>query len=231
MDRAAKRRRPGRARARARLAAREVKAIVTRPRAQAKPLVEALERAGHRSGRVPADRDRAHLRRAGRRRGLRLADRHEPERRRRDRAARPQPAAHRRRRARHRRGAARARDRAGVRPARVVAGGLLREFPRPAGRVLFAAAEGARRRPIDGARRRLRSALPHAAAPAGAAGGRRRRPRLRLRGPRLRGYRRLGARGRRSGRRRRGSRARSGSRSRPRRRRTISTASSPRCAM
>jgi uroporphyrinogen-III synthase len=27
--------------------------------------------------------------------------------------------------------------------------GLLREFPRPAGRVLFAAAEGARRRPID----------------------------------------------------------------------------------
>jgi len=27
--------------------------------------------------------------------------------------------------------------------------GLLREFPRPAGRVLFAAAEGARRRPVD----------------------------------------------------------------------------------
>ena len=49
--------------------------------------------------------------------------------------------------------------------------GLLREFPRPAGRVLFAAAEGARRGPIDALGRRLRAALPHAAACAGAAGG------------------------------------------------------------
>ena len=42
--------------------------------------------------------------------------------------------------------------------------GLLREFPRPAGRVLFAAAEGARRGPIDALGRRLRAALPHAPA-------------------------------------------------------------------
>jgi uroporphyrinogen-III synthase len=34
-------------------------------------------------------------------------------------------------------------------PAESSQDGLLREFPRPAGRVLFAAAEGARRRPIE----------------------------------------------------------------------------------
>ncbi|HEU5363334.1 MAG TPA: uroporphyrinogen-III synthase [Gaiellaceae bacterium] len=34
-------------------------------------------------------------------------------------------------------------------PAESSQDGLIREFPRPAGRVLFAAAEGARRRPID----------------------------------------------------------------------------------
>jgi uroporphyrinogen-III synthase len=34
-------------------------------------------------------------------------------------------------------------------PAEASQDGLLREFPRPAGRVLFAAAEGARRKPID----------------------------------------------------------------------------------
>src|SRR6185503_14037021 len=44
LDRAAQRRRPRRARARA-PRVREVRVIVTRPRAQAKPLVEALERA------------------------------------------------------------------------------------------------------------------------------------------------------------------------------------------
>ena len=60
--------------------------------------------------------------------------------------------------------------------------GLLREFPRPAGRVLFAAAEGARRGPIDAARGRLRAALPHAAALPGAAGRGRRRSGLGLGG-------------------------------------------------
>ena len=40
---------------------------------------------------MPADRDRAHVGRAGRRGGIRLGDRHEPERRGRDRAARAQP--------------------------------------------------------------------------------------------------------------------------------------------
>src|SRR5471032_2492005 len=37
----------------------------------------------------------------------------------------------------------------GIEAAFVPQEGLLREFPRPTGRVLFAAAEGARRRPID----------------------------------------------------------------------------------
>ena len=50
-----------------------MKVIVTRPRAQARPLVAAARGARRRGRRVPADRDRAHLRRAGRRRGLRLA--------------------------------------------------------------------------------------------------------------------------------------------------------------
>jgi len=126
-----------------------VKAIVTRPRAQAKPLVDALERAGievvecplieiERTSDEPIDG-------AGydwlivtspngadeiARRGRNL----------------PQLAA-------VGPGTAETLRAHGLEPAFVPVessqDGLLREFPRPAGRVLFAAAEGARRRPID----------------------------------------------------------------------------------
>ena len=80
--------------------------------------------------------------------------------------------------------AARAWARAPVRSARLSQEGLLTEFPRPAGRVLFAAAENsgaARRRP----RRRLRAALRDAAPHARPARRRRRRPRIRLGGTRV----------------------------------------------
>jgi uroporphyrinogen-III synthase len=126
-----------------------VKAIVTRPRAQARPLVEALERAGvevvecpvieiERISDEPVDA-------AGydwlivtspngadelARRGRNLP-----------RIAAVGP------------GTAEALRGHGLEPAFVPRessqDGLLREFPRPAGRVLFAAAEGARRRPIE----------------------------------------------------------------------------------
>jgi uroporphyrinogen-III synthase len=126
-----------------------VKAIVTRPRAQARGLVEALERAGvdvvecplieiERISDEPVDA-------AGydwlivtspngadeiARRGRNLP-----------RIAAVGP------------GTAEALSAHGLEPAFVPAessqDGLLREFPRPAGRVLFAAAEGARRRPIE----------------------------------------------------------------------------------
>jgi len=126
-----------------------VRAIVTRPRAQARPLVEALERAGvevvecplieiERTSDAPIDG-------AGydwlvvtspngadeiARRGRNLP-----------RIAAVGP------------GTAEALRGHGLEPAFVPVessqDGLLREFPRPAGRVLFAAAEGARRGPID----------------------------------------------------------------------------------
>ena len=127
-----------------------MRAIVTRPRAQARPLVEALERIGaevvecplieiERTSDEPIDA-------AGydwlvvtspngadeiARRGRNLP-----------RVAAVGP------------GTAEALRAHGIEPAFVPAEssqeGLLREFPRPAGRVLFAAAEGARRRAIDG---------------------------------------------------------------------------------
>jgi uroporphyrinogen-III synthase len=126
-----------------------MRAIVTRPRAQARPLVEALERAGvevvecplieiERTSDEPVDA-------AGydwlvvtspngadeiARRGRNLP-----------RVAAVGP------------GTAEALRAHGIEPAFVPADssqdGLLREFPRPAGRVLFAAAEGARRRPVE----------------------------------------------------------------------------------
>ena len=126
-----------------------MRAIVTRPRAQARPLVEALERAGidvvecplieiERTSDEPVDA-------AGydwlvvtspngadeiARRGRNLP-----------RVAAVGP------------GTAEALRAHGIEPAFVPVessqDGLLREFPRPAGRVLFAAAEGARRGPID----------------------------------------------------------------------------------
>ena len=126
-----------------------MRAIVTRPRAQARPLVEALEAAGvevvecplieiERTSDEPVDA-------AGydwlvvtspngadeiARRGRNLP-----------RVAAVGP------------GTAEALRAHGIEPAFVPTessqDGLLREFPRPAGRVLFAAAEGARRRPIE----------------------------------------------------------------------------------
>jgi uroporphyrinogen-III synthase len=126
-----------------------VKAIVTRPRAQAKPLVEALERAGvevvecplieiERTSDEPVDgtgydwlvvtspNGADEIARRGRNLP-RIA------------AVGP--------------GTAEALRAHGLEPAFVPKefsqDGLLREFPRPAGRVLFAAAEGARRGPID----------------------------------------------------------------------------------
>ena len=99
---------------------------------------------------MPADRDRAVLR-PRRGRGLRLGDRDEPERRpwsscRARSGVLPKVAA-------VGPGTAETLREVGVEPAFVPRvssqDGLLAEFPRPAGRVLFAAAQGARRRPIE----------------------------------------------------------------------------------
>ena len=184
----------GRARRGARRGRRAVRVIVTRPRAQAGPLVARLEQLGaevvecplieiERTSDEPVDARR-----------LRLARRHEPERRRRDRAPRAQPAAGRGGRAGHRRGAARARHRAGVRAASSRRRTACCASSRgPPGRVLFAAAEGARRRPIDALDAdfvplyRTRLLTPDAAR------GRRRRARLRLGRARVRRGRRRGA--------------------------------------
>lgn len=126
-----------------------MKAIVTRPRAQATPLVDALERAGVEVVECPLiEIERTSdepINGAGydwlivtspngadeiARRGRNLP-----------RLAAVGP------------GTAEALRAHGLEPAFVPVessqDGLLREFPRPAGRVLFAAAEGARRRPID----------------------------------------------------------------------------------
>ena len=213
----AQRRRPGRRSPPTLIAAAgqagRVKVIVTRPRAQAQPLVERLEARGHevvecplieivRTSDDPIDCA-----------GLRVADRDEPERRRRDRPPRRERPEGRRGRARHRRDAAGARDRARLRADGLVAG-------RPAGRVPAARGQGALRggaelapRPDRPARRRLRRALRDAAAPARPARGRPRRARVRLGGQGLR----LDAAARRrpsaSARRRAASPARSGSRS------------------
>jgi uroporphyrinogen-III synthase len=126
-----------------------VKAIVTRPRAQARPLVEALERAGVEVVECPLiEIERTsddEIDASGydwlvvtspngadeiARRGRNLPA-----------VAAVGP------------GTAEALRAHGIEPAFVPVessqDGLLREFPRPAGRVLFAAAEGARRRPIE----------------------------------------------------------------------------------
>ena len=132
---------------------------------------------------MPADRDRAHLRRADRRAGYDWVV-----------VTSPNGADEIARRGRNLPkvaavgpGTAEALRAHGIEPAFVPVessqDGLLREFPRPPGRVLFAAAEGARRAADRRARRRLRPALPHAAARAGAARRRRRRARLRARPP------------------------------------------------
>lgn len=126
-----------------------MKAIVTRPRAQAKPLVEALERAGvavvecplieiERTSDEPIDAagyDWLIVTSPNGAEELVRRGRNLP------RIAAVGP------------GTAETLRSHGLEPAFVPAEssqeGLLREFPRPAGRVLFAAAEGARRRPIE----------------------------------------------------------------------------------
>jgi len=126
-----------------------VKAIVTRPRAQAKPLVEALEQAGvavvecplieiERTSDEPIDAagyDWLIVTSPNGAEELVRRGRNLP------RIAAVGP------------GTAETLRAHGLEPAFVPGEssqeGLLREFPRPAGRVLFAAAEGARRRPID----------------------------------------------------------------------------------
>ena len=159
-----------------------VKVIVTRPRAQAQPLVGRLEALGLRRRRVPADRDRAHLRRADRLRRLRVGV-----------VTSPNGADEVARRARNLPKVAAVgpgtaetlrepRDRARRSCASVsTADGLLAEFPRPDGKVIFLAAENSRRGPDRRARGRLRPALQHRAAAARAARGRRRRARVRAR--------------------------------------------------
>jgi uroporphyrinogen III methyltransferase / synthase len=126
-----------------------VKAIVTRPRGQARPLVEALERAGvevvecplieiERTSDEPIDAARYDWLVVTSPNG---ADEIARRGRNLPRVAAVGP------------GTAEALRAHGIEPAFVPVessqDGLLREFPRPAGRVLFAAAEGARRRPID----------------------------------------------------------------------------------
>jgi uroporphyrinogen-III synthase len=126
-----------------------VKAIVTRPRAQAKPLVEALERAGievvacplieiERTSDEPVDG-------AGYDWLIVTSPNGADEIVRRGRNLPPIAAVG--------PGTAEALRAYGIEPAFVPVessqNGLLREFPRPAGRVLFAAGEGARRRPIE----------------------------------------------------------------------------------
>ena len=126
-----------------------MKAIVTRPRAQAKPLVEALEQAGvvvvecplieiERTSDEPIDAagyDWLIVTSPNGAEELVRRGRNLP------RIAAVGP------------GTAETLRSHGLEPAFVPAEssqeGLLREFPRPAGRVLFAAAEGARRRPIE----------------------------------------------------------------------------------
>ena len=60
-----------------------MRVIVTRPQAQAEPLLTCVARAEASSRRVPGDRDRADRRRSDRRHRVRVGDRHERERRRR----------------------------------------------------------------------------------------------------------------------------------------------------
>ena len=136
---------------------------------------------------MPADRDRAYLGRADRLRRLRLGGRDQPERRRRGRPARPQPAP---KVAAVGPGTAETLRKHGIEPAfvasvstadasrrRVSEAGGQGRLPR--GRELAA-------RPDRRPRGRLRPALQHRAASARPARGRRRRPRLGLGGARLR---------------------------------------------
>jgi uroporphyrinogen-III synthase len=126
-----------------------VKAIVTRPRAQAKPLVEALERAGIEVVECPLieiehTSDEA-VDGSGYDWLIVTSPNGADEIARRGRNLPPIAAVG--------PGTAETLRAHGLEPAFVPSDssqeGLLREFPRPAGRVLFAAAEGARRRPIE----------------------------------------------------------------------------------
>ena len=173
-----------------------MKVIVTRPRDAGRAARRAARGARTRGRRMPADRDRADVGPPDRRRRLRLGRRHEPERRGRDRAARartcrrsppsgPAPPS--------------ALREHGLEPSFVprvsTQEGLLAEFPRPAGRVLFAAAESSRRGPIDALDADFVPLYATRLLDAGAAGGGRRPARLRLRGARVCGDRRRQTRG------------------------------------
>ena len=111
---------------------------------------------------MPADRDRAHLRRADRLRRLRVGDRHEPERRRRGRA--PGRATC-RKVAAVGPGTAETLRRHGIEPAFVAAvstaDGLVAEFPQPDGPRDLPRGRELAPRADRRARRRLRPALPH----------------------------------------------------------------------
>ncbi len=100
---------------------------------------------------MPADRDRSYLRRSDRLFRVRLGRGHEPERRRRGRAPRPEPAEGRvrRARARPRRCARMGSSRHSCLRSRLPTP-LVAELPEPRGRVLYLAAENARRGPIEG---------------------------------------------------------------------------------
>ncbi len=230
LGRAPHRRRSGRARGGSwpRFAAgRRVRVVVTRAASQARaPRVARLEALGHEVVVCPADRDRAARRRAGRRQRLRLGDRHEPERRatcsRSDGKATVRASPRSAREPRRRSGAS------GSSPTscRAVSTqeGLLAELPRPAGRVLFAGAEGARRLLVDELGADFVPLYRTRRARARAPGRRSRRARLGLGGARVRGARRaalpavsIGPQTTRAARERRARRRRRGGDARPRR--------------
>ncbi len=127
-----------------------MRVIVTRPRDQAGPLVGRLEALGLEVVACPLIEIEP-FDDPGRRRRLLVGDRHQPERR--PRARRGGLGNHSRRSPRSDRARQRHCAALGVEPAFVPRessqDGLLAEFPRPEGRILFAAAEGSRRRPID----------------------------------------------------------------------------------
>ena len=185
-----------------------------------------------RGRRVPADRDRPHLRRADRLRRLRVAGRDEPERRRRDRPAgartcrRSRPSGP---------GTAETLRGHGIEPdfvaGGVVAGRAAAPSSRgPGGPVLFAAAENSRRGPIDELGADFVPLYRTAAPVARAARGGRRRARVGLGGAGATPGSAARRRRCRSAPRRAASRARSGSRSPSRPSATTSTGSSRRCA-
>ena len=128
-----------------------MKVIVTRPRAQAQPLVGRLEELGHEVVECPLIEIVRTSRRADRLRRLRVGGRHEPERRRRGRRAGPATCP---KVAAVGPGTAETLRRHGIEPSFVATVSTAehaasRSSRRPEGRVIFLAAENSRRGPID----------------------------------------------------------------------------------